>query len=272
MEAKMIIIGEKLNGFIPSTLQAIETKDEEFIKNLAIRQTECGADYLDICAGVEPQAERDTVKWLMDLAQGVVETPLCIDSSDVEVIVDMLPYANKPGLINSISGEPGKCERILPVIADTEWNVVALTCDQDGIPTTAEKKYEIAVSIINAVKSYGIALDRLFLDPLVTTLATTGNALTSFTDAVRMIKADYPEVHITSGLSNISFGMPFRKAINMQFLSLSMAAGMDSAIMDPTSDDMRATMYATAALIEKDENCRAYLKAYRKGLIGPKKK
>jgi 5-methyltetrahydrofolate--homocysteine methyltransferase len=183
----------------------------------------------------------------------------------------MIPHANKPGLINSISGEPGKCEAILPVIADTDWNVVALTCDKDGIPTAPEKKYEIAVSIIEAVKSHGISLDRLFLDPLVTTLATTAEALTSFIEAVRMIKTDYPEVHITSGLSNISFGMPFRKAINMQFLSLAMAAGMDSAIMDPTSDDMRATMYATAALIGKDENCRAYLKAYRKGLIGPKK-
>jgi 5-methyltetrahydrofolate--homocysteine methyltransferase len=182
-----------------------------------------------------------------------------------------MQYANKPGMINSISGEPGKCDRILPVIAGTEWNVVALTCDQDGIPTTAEKKYEIAVNIISAVKSHDIALDRLFIDPLVTTLATTGTALTSFNDAVRMIRAEYPEAHITSGLSNISYGMPFRKAINMQFLSLAMAAGMDSAIMDPTSDDMRATMYATAALIQQDENCRGYLKAYRKGLIGPKK-
>jgi 5-methyltetrahydrofolate--homocysteine methyltransferase len=267
----MIIIGEKINGFIPSTLKAIESKDEEFLKNLATRQTECGADYLDICAGVEPQAESETIKWLIDLVQRAVDTPVCIDSPNVEVIVDVLPYANKPGIINSISGEPGKCERILPVIADTEWNVVALTCDQDGIPSTAAKKYEIAVRIIDAVKSHGIALDRLFLDPLVTTLATTGNALTNFNEAVRMIKADYPEVHITSGLSNISFGMPFRKAINMQFLALAMSAGMDSAIMDPTSDDMRATMYATAALIEKDDNCRAYLKAYRKGLIGPKK-
>jgi 5-methyltetrahydrofolate--homocysteine methyltransferase len=267
----MIIIGEKINGFIPSTLEAIESRNEEFLKNLAVRQTECGADYLDICAGVEQKVERETVRWLMDLAQDTVDTPLCIDSSDVEVIVDMIPHAKTPGLINSISGEPGKCERLLPIVADTEWNIVALTCDQDGIPTEADKKYAIAVKIIDKVKSYGIALDRLFLDPLVTTLATTSTALTSFTEAVRMIKADYPEVHITSGLSNISFGMPFRKAINMQFLSLAMEAGMDSAIMDPTSDDMRATMYATAALIGKDENCRAYLKAYRKGLIGPKK-
>jgi 5-methyltetrahydrofolate--homocysteine methyltransferase len=221
---------------------------------------------------VEPKAERETMEWLIDLVQSTVETPLCIDSADVEVLADMMPRAGKPGMINSISGEPGKRERILPLIAGTDWNVIALTCDKDGIPTEANKKYEIAVNIIEAVKSHGIPLDHLFLDPLVTTLATTADALPSFTEAIRMIKADYPDVHITSGLSNISFGMPLRKAINMQFLSLAMAAGMDSAIMDPMSSDMRAAMYATAALIGEDENCRAYLKAYRKGIIGQKNK
>jgi 5-methyltetrahydrofolate--homocysteine methyltransferase len=268
----MIIIGEKINGFIPSTLKAIEDRDEAFIRDLAVRQTELGADYLDVCAGTAHEVERDTLKWLIPIVQDAVETPLCIDSSDINVILDMLPFVKKPGLINSISGEPGKCEGLLPEIADTDWQVIALTCDKNGIPTDADVKFKIAETILAQAKNYGIDASRIFIDPLVTTLATTGEALTNFTAAVRKIKAAYPEVHITSGLSNISFGMPFRKAINMQFLSLAMAAGMDSAIMDPTSDDMRATLYATDALLGNDEYCMAYIQAYRDGLIGIKKK
>jgi len=267
----MIIIGEKINGFIPSTLKAIESRDEAYLKELAQKQTECGAHYIDVCAGTAPEVERETMRWLIGLVQDTVDTPLCIDSSDVNVIVEMLPLAKKPGLINSISGEPGKCETLLPVIAGTEWNVVALTCDKNGIPTDPQVKFEIAKDIIEKAEAAGIKQSRLFIDPLVTTLATTGDSLLSFNAAVRLIKAAYPEVHVTSGLSNISFGLPFRKAINTQFLALAMAAGMDSAIMDPTSPDMRATMYATDALLGNDEYCMNFLTAYREGLIGAKK-
>jgi len=267
----MIIIGEKINGFIPSTLKAIEGKDEEYLKGLARSQTEFGAAYIDVCAGVEPAIERDTMKWLIGLVQSVVETPLCIDSSDVDVIIDMIPLANKPGMINSVSGEEGKCDKLFPVIADSAWNVVALTCDQDGIPEEPEKKFEIATRIVDKAASYGISVDRLYIDPLVTTLATKPNSLTSFSAAVRLIKEKYPDIHITSGLSNISYGMPYRKVINQAFLQLAMAAGMDSAIIDPTAENMRAAIYATEVLLEQDPACKRFLKAYRQGLIGNKK-
>ena len=267
----MIIIGEKINGFIPSTLKAIESRDEAAIRDLALRQTEFGAAYLDVCAGTEAAVEREAMKWLIEVIQDTVDTPLCIDSSDIQVIIEMIPLAKRPGLINSISGEPGKYEALLPAIADTEWNVVVLTCDKDGIPSDPKVKYRIAAEVIEKAKGYGISPERLFIDPLVTTLATTPDALVNFNEAVKLIKADFPDVHITSGLSNISFGMPFRKAINTQFLALAMNAGMDSAIMAPTSPDMRATMYATDALIGNDVSGMKFLKAYRKGIIGPPK-
>ncbi|GHU67948.1 methyltetrahydrofolate--corrinoid methyltransferase [Clostridia bacterium] len=268
----MIIIGEKINGFIPRTLQAIEEKDEKYIREIAKSQTEYGADYLDVCAGTAPEIERDTLKWLIDIVQDTVDTPLCLDSSDVNVLLDVIPLAKKPGLLNSISGETGKCEAILPVIQGTTWNVVVLTCDQTGIQTDPKVKFSIAETLIAKAEEYDIAQERLFIDPLVTTLATQQDSLLSFNEAVRLIKAGYPKVHITSGLSNISFGMPFRKAINTQFLALAMSAGMDSAIMDPTSADMRATLYATDALLGNDEYTMNYLTAFRNGLIGPAKK
>ncbi|MDR3364884.1 MAG: methyltetrahydrofolate cobalamin methyltransferase [Clostridiales Family XIII bacterium] len=266
----MIIIGEKINGFIPRTLQAIEAKDESYIREIAKSQTEFGADYLDICAGTAPDIERDTLKWLIGIAQDAVDTPLCIDSSDVNVILEMMKLVKKPGVINSISGEAGKCETILPAIQGTDWKVVALTCDPNGIPTDPEVKFKIAESLI--AQAHDVPIGNIFIDPLVTTLATTGSSLLSFNEAVRKIKGAYPEVHITSGLSNISFGMPYRKAINTQFLALAMSAGMDSAIMDPTSPDMRATLYATDALLGNDDYCMNYLTAFRSGLIGPAKK
>jgi 5-methyltetrahydrofolate--homocysteine methyltransferase len=267
----MIIIGEKINGAIPSTAKAIAEKDEAYIRNLALRQTEFDADYLDVCAGTSPEIERETLKWLIGLVQDAVDTPLCIDSADVEIILEMLPLAKRPGMINSVSEEHGKCEKLLPQVADSAWNVIALTCDNRGISTDPKVKFEIASVIMEKAKGYGISEDRMFLDPLVTTLSTTTDSLLTFNQTLRGIKEKYPAAHITSGLSNISFGMPLRKAINQQFLTLAMSAGMDSAIMDPTHPDMRATLYATDALLGNDKHCRRYLTAFRKGVIGPQK-
>lgn len=268
----MIIIGEKINGSIPSAAKAIMGKDEAFIRDLALRQTEFGADYIDVCAGTSPDIERETLEWLIDVVQDTVDTPLCIDSTDVELILEMLPRCKRAGMINSVSEEHGKCEKLMPKVADSEWKLVALACDNAGISTDPKVKFEIASTIIDKAKGYGISEDRMFIDPLVTTLSTTGDALLNFNETLKAIKNKYPEAHITSGLSNISYGMPFRKAINQQFLTLAMAAGMDSAIMDPTAPDMRAALYATQALLGQDRHCRKYNNAFRKGIIGPAKK
>jgi 5-methyltetrahydrofolate--homocysteine methyltransferase len=125
--------------------------------------------------------------------------------------------------------------------------------------------------MIEQAAEAGIVQERVYIDPLVTTLGANPESLLNFNEGIRLIKAAYPKVHFTSGLSNISFGMPYRKAINMQFLCLAMQAGMDSAIMDPMSADMLATLYATDALLGNDEYCMEYLGAYRGGLFGAKK-
>ena len=266
----MIMIGEKINGSIASVAKAIRERDEAFIRRLALRQTEYGADYLDIAAGTAPDRERETLAWLINVVQDTVDTPLCIDSTDCGMIRAMLPYVKKPGMINSVSEERGKCDQLLPEIADSEWKIIALTCDDRGISTDPAVKLAIAEAIIGKAKTLGIEEERLFVDPAVTALSTTGDSLMSFTETTRLIKERFPSVHITSGLSNISFGLPHRKAINQQFFCLALAAGMDSAIMDPTSPDMRAVLYATEALLGEDRLCRRYLQAYRKGLIGTK--
>jgi 5-methyltetrahydrofolate--homocysteine methyltransferase len=274
----MIIIGEKINGFIPKTLAAIEAKDESYIQGIAKAQVEGDADFLDICAGTAPDVEREALRWLIDIALATVDVPLCLDSSDPQMLIDRYDYVRQQatgaqassGLINSVSLEEGKCEAIFPHIADSAWGVIALTCDNNGIPDDPNIKLTLARELIKRANDAGIVTERIYIDPLVTTLATKQDSLRNFTEAIALIKAEFPAVHFTSGLSNISFGMPFRKAINTQFLCLAMEAGMDSAIMDPTSPDMQATLHATDALLGNDEYCMEYLQAFRDGLFGVK--
>ncbi len=135
------------------------------------------------------------------------------------------------------------------MIADTDWECVALLCDNDGIPDSVERRMKIFFGIMEKAKQYGIAPSRLHIDPLVVTLGTDQTALTVFADCCRRIKYEYPEIHITSGLSNISFGLPVRKNINQAFMVLAMNAGMDSAIVDPTNKNMIGMIYATNALL-----------------------
>ena len=269
----MIIIGEKINGFIPSTMKAIEAHDDEYIKMLAAKQAECGAAYIDVCPGVAPEIERETMNWLVGLVQEVTDVPLSIDSPDPQVIVDTMPLAKVPGILNSASMEKDKCDILFKAIAGTEWNCVCLTCDDEhGVPNEASVKFEIAQKIMAKAEQYGVREEQIFFDPVVTTLGTTPDALVSFMEASRLILDAYPKATITSGLTNISHGMPLRKYINMQFLCLAMGAGMKSAILDPTSQDMRTVMYATDALLGNDRKGLKFLKAYRKGIIGPPKK
>ena len=251
----MIIIGEKLNGSIPSVAKAIAEKDADLIRERARMQTEAGATFLDVCASVEEAVEVETLKWMIDLVQEVTDTPICVDSPSARSCVAAIPFCKRPGLINSVSLEGDKIDTIFPVIADTDWECVALLCDNDGIPDSVERRMKIFFGIMEKAKQYGIAPSRLHIDPLVVTLGTDQTALTVFADCCRRIKYEYPEIHITSGLSNISFGLPVRKNINQAFMVLAMNAGMDSAIVDPTNKNMIGMIYATNALLERDEYC-----------------
>jgi 5-methyltetrahydrofolate--homocysteine methyltransferase len=263
----MIIIGEKINGTIPAVAEAIQGKNREFIRDLALRQRDAGADYLDVAAGVRAEAEPETLEWLVEIVENTVETPLCIDSPNADTLAAIIPRIRKPGIINSVSGEAKKCETIYPLAAQTGWKIIVLTCDDSGIPFEADKKTRIACSLIEKAAEHGIAEERLFIDPLVLALSAVNNALTGFTESIRRIREKHPGVKFTSGLSNISYGMPARKYINRGFLAFAMEAGMDSAIMDPTSKEMYAALLAAEVLLGQDRYCRNYNQAYRAGRL-----
>lgn len=265
----MILIGEKINGSIPSAGKAIAARDADWIRNLAKIQSEANADYIDVCASVNVN-ELETMKWLIDQVQETCDTRICIDSPDPQICADAIAFCKKPGLVNSVSLEGNKIDIIFPAIADTRWGCVALLCDDKGIPKSAEKRLEIFDKIMERAKEYNIKPNRLYIDPLVEGLATSGDSLLVFAETCRGIKERYPDVHITSGLSNISFGLPVRKMINLSFMVLAMNAGMDSAIVDPTNRDMMGVIYATDALLGNDDFCMEYIGAYRENLFGPK--
>ncbi|WP_213975237.1 methyltetrahydrofolate cobalamin methyltransferase [Tepidanaerobacter acetatoxydans] len=267
----MIIIGEKINGTIPSVKKAIEEKDEKIIHDLAVRQADAGADYIDVCAGTTPEIEVETLKWLMNIVQDATDKPLCIDSPNPRTIETVFGYAQKPGIINSVSLEGDKCEVIYPLIQGTDWQVIALTCDNKGIPSDVKTRIGITDGLVEKAEKYKITPDRIHIDPLVIALATDNQSLLKFIETMKIIKEKYNNIKITSGLSNISFGMPLRRVINQTFLTLAIYAGMDSAIMDPCNRDMMATLLATEALLGRDRYCRKFTNAYRKGKIGPKK-
>jgi 5-methyltetrahydrofolate--homocysteine methyltransferase len=268
----VIIIGEKLNGAIPAVAEAIRNRDIEKIKSLALAQEQAGADYLDVCAGTESALEYDALVWLIDVIQSSSQLPICIDSPNPDMLLKIIPSIKNPGIINSISGEGKKCELLFPFLKEKPgWKVIALTCDDAGIPSDAGRKTENALLLIEKAKDYDIAPDRIFIDPLVLAVSAIGDSMLQFMEAIQNIKAKYPTVHFTSGLSNISYAMPARGLINRNFLALAMSAGMDSAIMDPTNKIMMENVYAVEVLLGKDRLCREYNKAYRSGIIGTKK-
>lgn len=267
---EMIIIGEKINGAIPSVAKAIEEKNEDWIRDLAKKQSDAGADFIDVCSSVI-EKDTETLKWLIDLVQEVCDKRICIDSPSAKSIVEAIPFCSRPGIINSVSLEGDKIETVFPVIADTSWEVIALLSGKNRISEDVGDRIDSFEQIMKLADEYHIAPSRIHIDPLVFSIGMNPESFSGYAAVARYVKENYPEVHITSGLSNISYGIPSRKTMNQAFLILAMQAGMDCAIIDPTNRDMIGSIFATEALLEIDEYCIEYIGAYNDGRFGVKK-
>ncbi len=270
----MIIIGEKINGAIPSVREAIAGRDAELIRQRAAAQAAAGADFIDCAPSTAPELEYDAMVWLAGVIQETTEVPVCIDSPNAGLLAKIIEegHLKKPGMVNSVNEEGDKCETIFPLIAGTDWQVLGLTCDREGIPAQVDKKLDIAKRIIDKAVKYGVALDHLHIDPCVMALSTMPSSMKDFEQCIIGIHEYAPEVKVTGAISNISFEMPARKYINANCIAYAIRAGLDSAIMDPCNTDMMSTVYACEALCMIDKGGRKYNRAYRKGLIGKKQK
>ena len=264
----MIIIGEKINGTRTAVAQAIQARDEGFIENLALQQTSAGAHYLDVNAGTGTDRETNDMLWLVRTIQEVTEVPLCLDSANPKTLESGIGVVKRTPMLNSLSGEKKRLDMVLPLVCEYKTELIVLALDDGGIPKTSEDRLTIIRRLIEKTREGGLPDENLYVDPLVTAIATgTENAKIAF-ETIRRIKVEFPQVHIIAGVSNISFGMPSRSHINQAFAVLAIAAGLDSAIINPEDRGLLTMIYAAELLMGMDRHCLNYNQAYRAGIIG----
>ncbi|ACN13175.1 MetH1 [Desulforapulum autotrophicum HRM2] len=261
------VIGERINTSRKLVQAAVADRDADYIIDDVQKQQNAGATYIDVNAGARIGHETQDMKWLIDTIQPVATIPLTLDSPDPAVLEMAYQMMKKTPMINSISLEKERFEAMMPFLDGKECKVIALCMDDSGMPGSSADIIGRADTLVKELNSIGIATSSIYLDPLVQPISTDSNKGVMVLDAVRGIRAKYPEVHITGGLSNISYGLPQRKIINRTFVTLMMDAGMDSAIIDPLDDKIMATIKTADMLLGKDAFCGKYLKGVRAGAI-----
>lgn len=262
----MLIIGESLNATRKAVHEAVNAQDVDFIQKLAVDQVNAGAMMLDVNAAVPGRKEEEDLPWMVQKVQEVVNVPLAIDSAHPDAIIAALAVHKGRPLINSISGEEDKLSKLLPIVTETDCDVILLCMDDEGIPHSVDKKIEIAKKVIDRLLVKGKKIENVYVDPLIGAAATQTDAGLIAIDTIKRIKAEFPGVHTAAGVSNISFGMPTRKLLNRTFLSLCISNGLDGCIVDARDQDLLSTVWATMGLCGQDR-FRSYMKAYKKGLL-----
>ena len=266
----MEIVGEKINTTRKSVRRAVEERDTAFIQDLARKQSEAGATYLDVNSGLAlyPEEEAADFAWLVPTIQAVVDMPLCIDSGRKEAIETALKLHKGPAMINSVNGDPESMNVIFPLAKKYDCKVIALTSSREGkIPATSAERLAIAEKIAIEAQNHGIPLENIYFDPLVMPISTAHNNALLFLETLQEIKKTFNTAKTISGLSNISFGLPHRRLLNHVFLVLSLGFGMDAAILDPTDKGIMAMVSATEAMAGRDAYCMQYIQAYKEGRL-----
>lgn len=264
----MIIIGEKINSSLKAIRPAMENYDTAAIQDLAKRQYEAGATFIDINAGMFIDDEPKRVEWLVNTVQEVVDTPLVIDSPNPLALESGLKAVkNSKPIINSITDESKRYNAVMPLITKYNTGIIALCMDDKGMPETTDERVTIAERLVEKLTKEGVNIEDIYIDPMIRPIGTGSHYGTVAIETIRKVKQEFPEAHIACGLSNISFGIPARKLVNQAFLIVAMSAGMDGAIMDPLDRKLMSFVYATEALMGLDDYCMNYLTRFREGLL-----
>lgn len=263
VSTKMIIIGELINSTRKAIKKAIDEQDVKYIQDLAVRQEEAGADFIDVNAGAYVHDEAKHLIWLVEKCQEVVSKPLALDSPDPKALEAALKVHKGVPMINSISAEKERYSQVVPLVKESGSQVVALCFSDEGMPETADDRLEVAKRLLNDLDKDGIDLTKVFLDPLIKPVSVNGEYGPQALDAIERIAALGSGAHITSGLSNISFGLPHRALLNQAFIVLAMGRGMDSAIVDPLDKKKMSLVKAAEVILNLDPYATNYLKAAR---------
>ncbi len=259
----MIVVGELINASRKVIAEAIRSEDATAIQQVARDQAAAGASYIDVNAGVFQDQEPDYMRWLVESVRAVTDVPCSIDSPNPDALEAGLAAHEGPALVNSISLEPERLEPVTAIVRGTPHSIVALCIDESGMPSTVDDRLSRTERLLNHLAQAGIPPNRVFIDPLLKAISTSHTEGVQFLDAVAAIKQRFPDVHVTCGLSNVSFGLPRRKVLNRVFAMLAVARGLDSAIMNPLDERMMSNLLTAETLLGRDEWCEQYLVAHR---------
>lgn len=254
-----ILIGERINPTGKKRFkQALIEQDIDYILQEGLRQQERGVHVLDVNVGLPDINEREMLVRVTEELQAIIDLPLQIDCSDAVAMEAALRRYNGKAMINSVNGKAESMQAVFPLVKKYGGVVVALTLDENGIPDTAEGRVEIAKKILRTAREYGIDRRDLIFDPLAMAVSADPMAALQTLRAVEMIRRELG-CHTVLGVSNVSFGLPARDAINTTFFAEALERGLSAAIMNPNSLGMRSVWHTYRVLHGKDENCTDYL-------------
>lgn len=262
------IIGERINPTGRKKLEAeMLAGDLSRVERDALAQVGAGSHILDINSGVtsvEPdKVEPELMVRCIELVQSISDVPLCIDSSVVPALIAGIKAAKGRPIVNSVTGEEDRLETVLPVVAEYDVSVIAISNDESGISYDPKVRFEVAKKIVKRAETYGIKPEDVIIDPLAMPVGAVNTAGIDLFTIVGMIR-DELGCNTVCGASNISFGLPSRHVMNSTFISMAIAAGMTCAITNPLEKSIRTAVYAADVLMGNDPDCTRYLTAMRK--------
>lgn len=263
----MQIVGELINASRKKIRDNIKEKNKESIVEVATQQYDAGATFIDVNAGIFVGQESDYVKWLVKTVQEKLDVPCCIDSPDPKVIEEAIKVHNGTPMINSISLESERYNNILPLLKGSDAKIIALCMSDEGMPYTKDERMKIADKLVNSLVSNNVAIENIYVDPLVHPIGSGDNLGMEFLNSIEAIHKEYKGINTICGLSNISYGIPNRQIANQAFMIMAIAKGLNSAIMNPLDKKMMANIVTAEMLVGKDQFCEKYMNAYRNGLF-----
>ena len=255
------VIGERINPTGKKLMkEALRNKDMDYVLRQGITQSEAGAHILDVNMGLPEIDEKEMLCSGVYELQSVLPVPLQLDSGDAEAMEAALRLYNGKAMINSVNGKEKSMKEVFPLAKKYGGVIVCLCLDEDGIPSTAQGRIAIAKKIIKRAEEYGIDKKNLAVDALVMTISTDTNNAIETLNAVDYIRNTLG-VNTVLGVSNISFGLPNREAVNTAFYTLAMSRGLSAGIINPNSRPMMNAFFSYKALAGKDESCQEYIKS-----------
>ena len=256
------VVGERINPTGKKRFQqALRERDMNYILEQAVSQAEAGAQILDVNVGAPGVDEPALMEQVVKALQSVVSLPLQLDSSHADALERGLRVYNGKPIVNSVNGEPEVLEKVLPLCKKYGAAVVGLAIDQKGIQPGAEDRVAIARRIKEAALAAGIPQEDLYIDCLTLTASAQQKDVLATVEALHTCKTELG-VRTILGVSNISFGLPCRTYLNTTFLTMAMYAGLDLAIMNPSSEEMMAAVYAYNVLTNRDPQSTRYIERY----------